>query len=207
MEAVPEAGERFVHTSTLEETGSAAVHLSSNQRYVALGDDRVTLGAYTFLSDSAIKSDDVGSHYYVHLPLRGAMYSSYSGAAVTLTPEIAGVYRPMSGAFLGHWKAGSRVLCVRLSADIVHEAAQEITGSHVPYEALRTELTLPMSHPRSRAWVGLISSIEKLKPAPEMLSNPLIYRPLAESIGCVQGNGVRVRPDPGVCPGIGMVPA
>ncbi|MFJ1877702.1 MULTISPECIES: 3'-5' exonuclease [Streptomyces] len=25
--------------------------------------------------------------------------------------------------------------------------------------------------------------------------------------GCVQGSGVRVRPDPGVCSGIGMVPA
>ncbi|MFF1568906.1 hypothetical protein ACFVY1_36545 [Streptomyces sp. NPDC058293] len=67
----------------------------------------------------------------------------------------------------------------------------------------------PLSRTAERARIGgcAFTRAKRELKAEGFVHERRMQGPNGRWIGCVQGSGVRVRPDPGVCSGIGMVPA
>jgi AraC-like DNA-binding protein len=168
-----------VRTSTLDSTKTAAGHLPSRLRYAQVG--AVAVSDVTFRATSTVECDDVGSRYYVHLPLSGRLESRHRGVDLTATPGIAAVYRPEGGSFLGRWTAGCRALCVELDRASVDSALAKLLDD----EPSRATFGLAMNtaHGFARTWVSLLFSLSgQMTAAGSLLSHPLVAAPLAESV-------------------------
>ncbi|MFE7278431.1 recombinase family protein [Streptomyces sp. NPDC057623] len=88
--------------------------------------------------------------------------------------------------------------CLR-AVDYLRVSTEDQTkGYGIAYTGKRTA-----AHITRKQW----DHVGTFKDEGESGTLPWEQREGATKIGCVQRSGVRVRPDPGVCSGIGMVPA
>jgi AraC-like DNA-binding protein len=168
-----------VRTSTIDTVRTAADHLAASVRYAQFG--AVTVTDSTFRTTSTIECDDVGSRYYVHLPLSGRLVSRHRGVDLTATPGIGAVYRPEGGSFVGRWTAGCRALCVDFERTSVDSALTRLLGEQ-PAQAT-FGLAMNTADGYARTWVALLFSLVGHLTSPDsLLSQPLVADPLAESV-------------------------
>lgn len=169
-----------LHTSTIDTIGGTEGRFASTYREARLGP--VGLGEVTFLRDWAVACDDVGSNYYVHLPLSGRFDSRHRGVELTHSREATAVYRPGSGSFVGRWAAGYHALCVRFDLPSVNAALAGLLGDRAP-ERVTFGHTMNTAAGFGRGWAELLLSVNRQVVRPDsLLSQPLVAAPLAESI-------------------------
>lgn len=168
-----------VRTPTIDSTRTDAGHLPARLRRAQLGTVAVT--DVTFRTTSTVECDDVGSRYYVHLPLSGRLDSRHRGVDLTATPGIAAVYRPEGGSFLGRWTVGCRALCVELDRTSVDSALAKLLDDEPPRATFG--LAMNTAHGFARTWMALLFSLSgQLSSPSSVLSHPLVAAPLAESV-------------------------
>jgi AraC-like DNA-binding protein len=165
--------------ATIDTTGQPARRVAQVRRQVSVGP--VTISDITFLADLNAHWDDVGSGYYVHLPLSGRVQSWHRGTDVTATPERALLHVPGGGPYKAQWAAGTRVLCVRLDQSAVVSALAALPGG--PPAGARFELAMNTRRGYGQAWARLALSLSH-QPADAggLLAQPLVAAPLADSL-------------------------
>jgi AraC-like DNA-binding protein len=169
-----------IDTATIDSTGPSSGHVPLRQRHVSVGP--VAVSDVTLLADLAVDCDDVGTGYFVHLPISGRMESRHRGSTLTATRELAAVYQPGGGSFSGQWAAGSRVLCVRLDDAAVGTALARLPGA-APAEGTRFGLAMNTRRGPGLTWVEQLLVLARQPAGPDgLLANPLVARPLAESL-------------------------
>lgn len=169
-----------IRAATIDTVGQSSAEVRVLQRNVSVGP--VAVSDITFLTDMVVECDDVGSGYYVHLPIAGRLESRHRGSKLTATREVAAVYSPGGGSFAGQWAAGSRVLCVRLDGAAVATALARLPGRE-PVPRISFELAMNTRQGLSRTWVEQLLVLCRQPAGPDgLLAHPLVFRPLAESL-------------------------
>lgn len=168
-----------VRTSTIDTTATAAGHLPARHRRARV--DGVAVTDVTFRATSTIECEDIGTRYYVHLPLTGRLVSRHRGVDLTAAHGIAAVYQPGGGSFRGRWTAGCRSLCVEFEPAAVESAlAKLLCDEPRPVTFGSAMNTL---HGPARTWVRQLLWLSGQPTSPgSLLSQPLVARPLAESV-------------------------
>jgi AraC-like DNA-binding protein len=169
----------FVRTSTIETVPQAEVTVST-YRDAALGP--ITIGEVSFHEELRLETDDVGTGFYVHLPITGRFESRHRGVDMIVNSRSSAVYLPGGGEFTGRWPVGYRALCVRIDLPAVETALARLLGdrtsSRVTFD--------PVMNTRDgygRSWADLLFSVNRQLVAPGgLLTQPLIAAPLAESL-------------------------
>src|SRR5881227_706822 len=83
-------------------------------RFADLGP--VNIGEVTFQDELRLECVDVGTGFYVHLPISGRFESRHRGVDMLVSRASTAVYQPGGGSFFGRWPAGYRALCIRIDA-------------------------------------------------------------------------------------------
>jgi AraC-like DNA-binding protein len=171
---------RGIRSPTIDATGELAGQLVVRYSQVGLGS--VAIGDVTFGTDAAVLCEDVGSQYYVHMPLSGRLRSRHRGVDLTASRGLAAVYRPEGGSFAGQWEAGCRALCITLDRSSVNSALTKMLGEQ-PSRDVGFDHTMDTGRGVAREWAELVVSLRRqLASSAGLLANPLVADPLAESI-------------------------
>lgn len=167
-------------TSTIDSLGIDDAQQAAGYRTTVLGP--VVLGDVAFTRSWAVECDDVGSGYFVHMPLAGRFDSVHRGVRLGDSRAKVPVYRPGGGSFRGRWQAGSRSLCVRLAPGAVEEAFARLLGDAAPGR-ITCEPAMNTAEGLGRSWADLVVMLSRQQSAPDgFLSQPLVAAPLAESV-------------------------
>lgn len=150
-------------------------------RSTALGP--VSFSEIRFRRDWSCDYDDVGSNYYVYLPLAGRHVSGRAGTETELLGgESASVYLPESGPLESRWDAASTALCVSLNRAAVDTALHETLGGAAA-ERITFEDTIDTRGGYARRWAELVLWVDRrVTRSDSLLSDPLVGLPLAESL-------------------------
>jgi AraC-like DNA-binding protein len=169
-----------IRAATIDGTRQSSAHVPVLDRNVAFG--AVAVCDITIGPDLIAECDDVGTGYFVHLPISGSLESRYGGSTLTATREAAAVYQPDGGSFTGQWKAGTRVLCARLDGDAVGSALARLTGREAAPEA-SFELAMNTRQGPGRTWAEQLLLLSRQPAGPGgLLASPLVAQPLAQSL-------------------------
>jgi len=141
----------------------------------------VTISDIIFRTDLTADCDDVGSGYYVHMPLLGRVVSRHRGTELMATSERAHICLPGGGTFHGRWTAGTRVLCVRLEQAAVSAALSALPGS--PPAGSPFEPAMSTRQGYGQAWARLLLALSRQPSGQDgLLAQPLVAAPLADSL-------------------------
>jgi AraC-like DNA-binding protein len=169
-----------IRAATIDDTRQSSAHVPVLDRNITFGP--VAVCDVTIRPDMIAECDDVGTGYFVHLPISGRLESRYGGSTLTATREVAAVYQPDGGSFTGKWEAGTRVLCVRLDGAAVGSALARLTGRETGPEA-SFELAMNTRHGPGRTWVEQLLLLSRQPAGPDgLLASPLVAQPLAQSL-------------------------
>jgi AraC-like DNA-binding protein len=167
-----------IHAATIDTAGQSAWQVRVRQRTVDVGP--VQISDITFQTDMVVDCDDVGTGYYVNLPVVGRLESAHRGSKIIASRERAAVFQPGGGAFSGQWLAGTRVLCVRLDQSAVGAALARLPAG--PPETT-FEPAMNTRHGLGRTWIEQLLVLCRQPGGQDgLLANPLVAKPLAESL-------------------------
>ncbi|MEA5360541.1 AraC family transcriptional regulator [Amycolatopsis sp., V23-08] len=169
----------FVRTSTIETVPQDEVTVSA-YRDAALGP--ITIGEVAFREELRLETDDVGTGFYVHLPITGRFESRHRGVDMIVHSRSSAVYLPGGGAFTGRWPAGYRALCVRIDLPAVETALARLVGDRTSGR-VTFDPVMNTRDGHGRSWADLLFSVNRQLSRPGgLLSQPLVAAPLAESL-------------------------
>lgn len=169
----------LVRTSTIESVPQDEVPVST-YRDASLGP--ITIGEVTFQRELRLETDDVGTGFYVHLPITGRFESRHRGVDLIVTNQSSAVYVPGGGEFAGRWPIGYRALCVRIDLPAVETALARLVGDRTS-RRISFDPVMNTRDGYGRGWADLLFSVNRQLAAPGgLLSQPLVAAPLAESM-------------------------
>ncbi|MFE1961306.1 AraC family transcriptional regulator [Streptomyces sp. NPDC059479] len=169
----------YVRSSTIETIPQDDVTVST-YRSAELGP--VSIGEVTFHGELRLKCDDIGTGFYIQLPIAGRFKSRYRGVDMMVNRLSSALYHPDGGSFFGHWTTGYRALCVRLDPTAVQTALARLVGDRASGR-VRFDPVMNTSDGFGRAWAGLLLSVNRQLSAPgNLLAQPLVAAPLADSL-------------------------
>lgn len=169
-----------IESLTIESVPQDEVTVST-YRFADLGP--VHIGEVTFQDELRLDCEDVGTGFYVQLPILGRFQSRHRGVDLLVSRTSPAVYQPGGGSFSGRWPAGYRALCVRVDAPALQTAMVRLVGDRVPSRA-SFDPVMNTADGYGRAWADLVFSVNRqLATDPDsLLTQPLVAAPLAESM-------------------------
>jgi AraC-like DNA-binding protein len=171
---------RSAHAATIDLAPTVTDDLLVTARFQSLGG--IGLISSVMHTEARIAFDEVGAHYYVHLPVSGRLESEHRGTRLVATRETAAVFQPGGGAFRGHWAAGTGSLAVSLPRESVASALASLLGEP-PKSDVRFDLAMHVADRRARGWLDLVTHVNRELAAPGgLLSEPTVAAALAESL-------------------------
>jgi AraC-like DNA-binding protein len=169
----------FVRSSTIESVPQADLTVSD---YRDAGIGAVTIGEVAFREELRLECEDVGTGFYVHLPITGRFESRHRGVDMIVTSRSSAVYLPGGGEFTGRWPVGYRALCVRIDSAAVETALARLVGDRTS-SRVSFDPVLNTRDGYGRSWAELLFSVNRLLAVPGGLaSQPLVAAPLADSV-------------------------
>lgn len=143
----------------------------------------VHIGEVTFQDELRLKCEDIGTGFYVQLPILGRFESRHRGVHTQVSRTSSAVYQPGAGSFFGRWPAGYRALCIRIDAPALETALARLIGDRVSSRASFSPV-MDTADGYGRGWADLLFSVNRqLASAPDdLLAQPLVAGPLAESL-------------------------
>jgi AraC-like DNA-binding protein len=143
----------------------------------------VHIGEVVFQDELRLECEDVGTGFYVQLPISGRFESRHRGVRTLVSSTSPAVYQPGGGPFSGRWPTGYRALCVRIDAPALESAMGRLVGDRVAGRT-RFDPVMDTSDGYGRGWADLLYSVNRqlASAADNLLSQPLIAAPLAESL-------------------------
>ncbi|MGW1208066.1 AraC family transcriptional regulator [Streptomyces sp. NPDC002499] len=169
----------LVRTSTIETVPQDEVTVST-YRFAELGP--IHIGEVDFGDELRLETEDVGTGFYVHVPITGRFESRHRGVDLTVSRLGSALYRPGGGAVSARWPAGYRGLCVRIDMPAVETMLARLVGDRT---SRRVSFDPVMNYAEGfgRNWAELLVSVNRQITAPgSLLAQPLVAGPLADSI-------------------------
>lgn len=77
----------------------------------------ILVGNCRFDADITMDFAELHKFYHLNIPLSGHLTSKNLGNEVTATPQQAVLYGPTGDVRLSHWRARSRILCIKIRRD------------------------------------------------------------------------------------------
>ncbi|MCI2423854.1 AraC family transcriptional regulator [Saccharopolyspora sp. K220] len=153
----------------------------STYRFADLGP--VHIGEVTFQDELRLECEDVGTDFYVQLPISGRFESRHRGVDMLVSRTSLAVYQPGGGSFFSRWPADYRALCIRIDAPALETAMARLIGDRVLNRASFDPI-IDTADGYGRGWADLLYSVNRqLATAPDnLLTQPLVAAPLAESV-------------------------
>jgi AraC-like DNA-binding protein len=153
----------------------------STYRFADLGP--VHIGEVMFQDELRLECEDVGTGFYVQLPISGRFESRHRGMDMAVSRTSSAVYQPGGGSFSACWPAGYRALCIRIDASALETAMARLIGDRAP-SRVSFDPIMNTTDGHGRAWADLLHSVNRqLATAPDtLLTQPLVAAPLAESM-------------------------
>jgi AraC-like DNA-binding protein len=177
---MPVSGAHSAYAESIDLAPALAEELPVTAWFHQLGD--IALITSVFHAESRISFDEVGTNYYVHLPMIGRLESRHRGTQLIATRDAAAVYQPDGGAFSGHWTQGTRSLAVSLPRESVLSALTNALGEP-PKPDLRFDLAMRAADVHARGWLEMVVQVDRQLSTPgSLLTQPAVAGPLAESI-------------------------
>ncbi|HJP73962.1 MAG TPA: AraC family transcriptional regulator [Pseudonocardiaceae bacterium] len=168
-----------VRTSTIDSVPQDEVTVST-YRCAELGP--INIGEITFQQELRLQCDDVGTGFYVHLPINGRFQSRHRGVDMIVNRHSSALYHPGGGDFFGRWPAGYRALCVRIDLPAVETALARLVGDRTS-SRVSFDPVMNTAEGFGRNWAELLFSVNRQLAIPgSLLTRPLVAAPLAESI-------------------------
>ena len=170
----------LVRSSTIESVPQDEVTVST-YRSAELGP--ITIGEVAFQHEMRLVCDDVGTGFYIQLPISGRFESRHRGVDMMVNRMSSALYRPGGGAFFGHWPVGYRALCVRVDMPAVEAALGRLLGDRTSGR-VTFDPVMNTADGYGRSWADLLFSVNRQLAAPggSLLSQPLVAAPLADSM-------------------------
>jgi AraC-like DNA-binding protein len=169
----------LVRTATIDTVPQDEVTVST-YRSADLGP--VNIGEVGINGEFRLECEDIGTGFYVQLPITGRFESRHRGAQTTVHRLSSALYQPGGGAFYGHWPAGYRALCIRIDESAVESALARLLGDRTSGR-VAFDSAMNTADGFGRSWAGLVFSVNRQLAAPGgILSQPLVAAPLADSI-------------------------
>ncbi|HEY4460817.1 MAG TPA: AraC family transcriptional regulator [Pseudonocardiaceae bacterium] len=139
----------------------------------------ITIGEVTFQHEMRLDTDDVGTGFFVHLPITGRFESRHRGVDMIVNRTSSAVYQPGAGSFFGRWPVGYRALCVRIDLGAVETALARLVGDRkIPFD-----LVMNTRDGYGRTWAELLFSVNRQLSVPGgLLDQPLVAAPLADAM-------------------------
>ncbi|MFJ6087948.1 AraC family transcriptional regulator [Streptomyces sp. NPDC092369] len=168
----------LVRASTIETLPQEEVHVST-YRPAELGP--VHIGEVVFTDEMKLKCEDVGTGYYIHIPISGHFRSSHMNMDMVSDRQGSALYRP-GGALTACWPTGYRGLCVRIDPQAVNATVASLvsdrSSSRVAFDPV-----MSFADGFGRNWAQLLLFANRQIMASDgLLSQPLVAAPLADSI-------------------------
>jgi AraC-like DNA-binding protein len=164
----------YLRSSTIETVPQDEVTTSS-YRSAEVGP--VAIGEVMMRGELRLDCDDVGTGFFLHLPIAGRFESRHRGVDMMVNNMSTAVYRPGGGSFHGRWPAGYRALCVRVDLPAVETAVARLGGR------MRFDPVMNTRDGFGRGWANLLLSVNRqLAAGDSLLSQPLVAAPLADSM-------------------------
>jgi AraC-like DNA-binding protein len=169
----------YFRSTTIDAVGRTKEHPASNSGVTPSG--AVTVGGVSFAQDWTLECEDVGSSYFVHMPLSGSFESWHRGVRLVASRTATPVYQPDGGSFQGEWEAGTRSLCVKLAPGAVRNAFAKLLGEQAPAR-ITFDPVMNTAVGYGHSWANLLLLLNRQRSAPDsLLTQPLIAAPLEES--------------------------
>lgn len=170
----------LLRVPTIHDSAGAADGIPSTYRSATIG--TVELGELAVLRDWTLACDDVGTDYYLQVPVSGRFHSHHRGASMMPDRRTIAVYQPGTGPFLARWSAGYRALCITLNAAAVDAALTSMLGGQAPKQ-VTFQPSMNASSGHARNWAELLLSLRRCLDGPDnLLAQPMVAAPLAESL-------------------------
>ena len=139
----------------------------------------VNIGDVTMLEELRLECDDIGTGFYVQVPIAGRYESRHRGVDMMVNRLSSALYRP-GGELRARWPAGYRALCVRIDSAAVDAALARLAG---PASRVVFDPVVNMADGYGRSWAELLLSVNRQLAVPGgLLSQPLVAAPLADSL-------------------------
>ncbi|WP_212913856.1 AraC family transcriptional regulator [Streptomyces sp. TS71-3] len=153
----------------------------STYRFTDIGP--VHIGEVVFQGELRLECEDIGTGFYVQLPISGRFESRHRGVDMLVNRTSPAVYQPGGGSFSARWQAGYRALCIRIDAPALETAMARLLGDRM-VKRTSFDPVMDTSDGYGRGWADLLYSVNRqLATAPDnLLSQPLVAAPLAESL-------------------------
>ncbi|EWM18084.1 AraC-family transcriptional regulator [Kutzneria sp. 744] len=169
----------LVRTSTIETIPQHEVTVST---YRAADLGPVNIGEVIMTGELRLECDDIGTGFYVQLPVAGRFESRHRGVDMMVTPLSAALDRPGGGRFQARWGTGYRALCVRIEMPAVDSALARLFGGRAATR-VAFEPVMNTGDGYGRSWAELLLSVNRQLTAPGgLLAQPLVAAPLADSL-------------------------
>jgi len=170
----------LVRSRTIEEAGRLQVGSSVVYRPARLGS--IAFGEVLYPHEYTLECEDIGSAYFVQVPVAGRFEARHRGRTVVGCRNVAAVFAPEGGPFLGRWSADSRALCVRFDAASVRTALERMLGDQAPERPV-PDLRLTTANGYGRSWLDLLLSVNRqVRVVDGLLSQPMMAAPLVDSL-------------------------
>ena len=142
----------------------------------------ITVGDITCESDVALDFDEIRASYHVNVPIKGWLQSRHRGVEVTLSPEVASIYRPDGEISVTRWPAGTRNLAVKIDQVAVNKALESLVDGPVD-SPIRFTAELPLKSDAAQSWVRLLLMVQRHLDGPDsVLRHSVVSVPLVESL-------------------------
>ncbi len=177
----PASEERLVlvRASTIETVPQDEVTVST-YRSADLGP--INIGEVVINGEFRLECDDIGTGFYVQLPITGRFESRHRGVDMMINRLSSALYRPDGGAFTARWPAGYHALCVRIDRPAVETVMARLIGERAASRVV-FDPVMNIADGFGRNWAQLLLSVNRQLTAPDsLLSQPLVAAPLADSI-------------------------
>ena len=169
----------LVRTSTIETVPQDEVTVST---YRSADVGPVNVGEVLINHVFRLECEDIGTGFYVQLPILGRFESRHRGATTTVSRVSSAVYHPGGGPLSGRWPTGYRALCVRIDAPAVQSALARLLGDRASGR-VAFDPVMNTADGFGRSWAELLFSVNRQLAVPgSLLSEPLVAAPLADSI-------------------------
>ncbi|SNR53088.1 AraC-type DNA-binding protein [Haloechinothrix alba] len=142
----------------------------------------VSAGLLSYSDEVRLTTGELETGYEINIPLAGTLRTSTAAGEVHASPSVAAVYRPDSVATLQGWAGGGSLLGLKIERMALESQLAELVGAPV-----RTVVpfggSIDLRKGPGRQWWMLARSLIELAREPDgPLSQPLVARPLIQSI-------------------------
>lgn len=142
----------------------------------------VSAGLLSYTGEVRLATGELETGYEINVPLGGSLRTNTAFGEVCASPDLAAVYCPDSPATLHGWAGGGNLFGLKIERAALEAQLAELIDAPVR-SVVRLGESIELRQGAGRQWWTLARSMIELVREPDgPLSQPIVARPLAQSV-------------------------